>query len=554
TLYEEIEKGRKSVDNIDYTKVHEEVLQGPGLEKTKILQRKHSVAAMKVLNELPANDARRALQNIILAMQELFLSPVALYECVLIHVKVRDVSFAKPDCAYKMSLVRIYGMQTLLRTTHLRKSVVKVIAASVPPSSPSGASVPSRWIATGGISHDKLAPKPVPKHDWNRAVSEAEKIVGYPTSFLSLRWLLSDEIANVALHLRKLVGSNHPLLRTAKILIYNGKNNMQAWGLIVLLISKAVGHAPTVPDLEQDKSAGVLQSQRGLAEITEMIRTAHLVHQGLVNLQPLADAGNELGSDSDTIFGNKIALLSGDYLLGNACLQLAGLRNQPLIELISSAVRDLAESNFFGERDQQNNPLPSRPIECPVATDGPGRGSDVDLSFGDMVDNTQPLSLAGVMGNPEKEWALRHILGAGSLLGKSCQGTMMLAGQSEALQRRGYMFGKHLSLAWQTCIDLEPFSSDVLPAGGRFSLVSAPVLFHLDHDPSLYDEIQKGRESVDNINFAKVHAAVLKGPGPERTRALQKKHSLAAMEVLNELPPSDARTALQNIILAMQDI
>lgn len=52
--------------------------------------------------------------------------------------------------------------------------------------------------------------------DWNRAVSEAEKVVGYPTSFLSLRWLLSDEIANVALHLRKLVGSNHPLLKTAK--------------------------------------------------------------------------------------------------------------------------------------------------------------------------------------------------------------------------------------------------------------------------------------------------------------------------------------------------
>lgn len=51
---------------------------------------------------------------------------------------------------------------------------------------------------------------------WTKAVSEAEKIVGYPTSFLSLRWLLSDEIANVALHLRKLIGSNHPLLKTAK--------------------------------------------------------------------------------------------------------------------------------------------------------------------------------------------------------------------------------------------------------------------------------------------------------------------------------------------------
>lgn len=60
------------------------------------------------------------------------------------------------------------------------------------------------------------ATKDAEKPDLNRAVSEAEKIVGYPTSFLSLRWLLSDEIANVALHLQKLVGSNHPILKTAK--------------------------------------------------------------------------------------------------------------------------------------------------------------------------------------------------------------------------------------------------------------------------------------------------------------------------------------------------
>ena len=78
-----------------------------------------------------------------------------------------------------------------------------------------------RQVSTSFVLSEKLATatitKPVQKHDWNRAVSEAEKIVGYPTSFLSLRWLLSDEIANVALHLRKLVGSNHPLLKTAKL-------------------------------------------------------------------------------------------------------------------------------------------------------------------------------------------------------------------------------------------------------------------------------------------------------------------------------------------------
>jgi len=38
------------------------------------------------------------------------------------------------------------------------------------------------------------------------------------------------------------------------------------------------------------------------------------------------------------------------------------LRNQELVELISSAVRDLAEAEFVGDRDAQNNPLPSKPI------------------------------------------------------------------------------------------------------------------------------------------------------------------------------------------------
>lgn len=109
-------------------------------------------------------------------------------------------------------------------------------------------------------------------------------------------------------------------------LIYDGRSNMQAWGLIVLLISKAAGHASHIPDLEEDKSAGVLHSQRALAEVTEMIRTSTLVHQGMVNLQTLDRSGNELAADSELIFGNKIALLGGDYLLGNACLQLAGLR------------------------------------------------------------------------------------------------------------------------------------------------------------------------------------------------------------------------------------
>ncbi|XP_036337687.1 decaprenyl-diphosphate synthase subunit 2-like [Rhagoletis pomonella] len=396
------------------------------------------------------------------------------------------------------------------------------------------------------------AAKPTPpKHDWNRAVSEAERIVGYPTSFLSLRWLLSDEIANVALHLRKLVGSNHPLLKTAKHLLYNGKNTMQAWGLIVLLISKAAGHAPSVPDMEQDKSAGVLHSQRALAEVTEMIRISHLVHNSLVNLQPSSEAGKDTATYEDMAFGNKIGLLTGDYLLGHSSAELANLRNQEVVELISSAVRDFSESQFVGERDEQNNPLPCKPGSETLKTNGTATTESIDFDVNDVM---IPMNISKVMGIPEKEWECRNILNAGSLLGKACQGALKLAGQSEDMQRQAYLFGKHLSLAWQACLDAEPFQSSTLPIDTPFSLVSAPVLFHLEYDASLYDEIEKGRVSVENIDYAKIHKAILSGPGLEKTKALQRKHTTAAMEVLEKFPPTDARTALENIILAMQDL
>lgn len=54
-----------------------------------------------------------------------------------------------------------------------------------------------------------------PMAQWGKVIREAEKIVGYPTSFMNLRWLLSDEFANLATHLRKIVSS----------ILYNEFNN-----------------------------------------------------------------------------------------------------------------------------------------------------------------------------------------------------------------------------------------------------------------------------------------------------------------------------------------
>lgn len=79
-----------------------------------------------------------------------------------------------------------------------------------------------RQVSTAQKNQDKLAFKRQPvKTNWNQALSNAEKIVGYKTSFLSLSNLLSDEVTQLALHLRKLVGSSHPLVETAKYVLYS---------------------------------------------------------------------------------------------------------------------------------------------------------------------------------------------------------------------------------------------------------------------------------------------------------------------------------------------
>lgn len=105
-----------------------------------------------------------------------------------------------------------------------------------------------------------------------------------------------------------------------------GKTNSQLWGLIVLMVSKIAGSSPTLPESRREGSDGILEAQRVLAEALEMSRTAFLLHNGLVNLQSLPNAGNDLNGDSELILGNKIAILGGDYLQGLAAAKVAKLK------------------------------------------------------------------------------------------------------------------------------------------------------------------------------------------------------------------------------------
>jgi hypothetical protein len=45
-------------------------------------------------------------------------------------------------------------------------------------------------------------------------------------------------------------------------------------------------------------------------------------------------------------YGNKIAILGGDYLLANACTGLADLRNTYIVEMISIAIAEFTQVTF----------------------------------------------------------------------------------------------------------------------------------------------------------------------------------------------------------------
>ena len=108
-----------------------------------------------------------------------------------------------------------------------------------------------------------------------KAITNAEKLVGYPSSFSSLKYLAEEEPANFLGLAKKLVGSGHPLLLTARDLLSQDSHiGHSLGGLWVLLLSKAVGHNSSNGEiLESQLVNGIHLKQRIIADTTELINT-----------------------------------------------------------------------------------------------------------------------------------------------------------------------------------------------------------------------------------------------------------------------------------------
>ncbi|VVD04381.1 unnamed protein product [Leptidea sinapis] len=369
--------------------------------------------------------------------------------------------------------------------------------------------------------------------DWQDVITEAEQIVGYPTSFLNLRWLFNDEIANTAIHLRKLVGTNHPLLKTAKNILIGSKSNLQSVGLIILLVSKAAGFDSQNYTGEHHDS-GVLHAQRALAEIVEMKRTGHFIHKTMANLQDMEKCGDKY---KDFLYGNKIVLLTGDYLLAKCLQNLGGLRNNEVTELISTGLRDLVEGDFLGEHDDENKPVPTKP-----------KGSnDVKRNYlWEEEDNLLKLGSNEFLGQGKDEWLLRTMLTSGSLLGKGCQGAMKLANRNH-LEADAYKLGGHLAIMWQLYLDIKDFF--VHPYS--YSLVGAPVIIAMWEYPSLYGHIWKAKVEKRPMEYKQLYYAVRSTRSLEYITNFLNDELAAVMRCSDKLPLCDARVALQKMAMTI---
>lgn len=352
-----------------------------------------------------------------------------------------------------------------------------------------------------------------PPTHWNQVVSEAEKIVGYPTSFMSLRCLLSDELSNIAMQVRKLVGTQHPLLTTARDLVHDSRNNLQLRGLVVLLISKAAGPSSVNAACQDyDMASGIYSCQRSLAEITEVIHTALLVHRGIVNLNELQSSDGPL---KDMQFGNKIAILSGDFLLANACSGLALLQNSKVVELIANALMDLVQGVY--------------------------RENSTTAKENDI---TEDIGISA--------WKEQTFLSHGALLAKSCQAAMELAKHDAEVQDMAFQYGKHMAMSHKINSDLQPFIKEKTNDAMTFNLNSAPVVLHqefLGRDLWI-KQIAEAKEN-GRLNYAKLRETIKAGKGVTSAIDLCRYHGNKALVALESFPPSEARSALENIVFAV---
>lgn len=280
--------------------------------------------------------------------------------------------------------------------------------------------------------------------------------------------LVEKELGLLRSNVKTLLGSGHPALDSiAKY--YFQQEGKHVRPLIVLLMAQATNQlAPKWEErrdraLEMDKplsSANILNdenpdilskfgsilqnpftsttqptlllpTQTRLAEITEMIHVASLLHDDVIDL---ADTRRSAPS-APSLFGNKLTVLAGDFLLARASLSLSRLGSNEVVELVASVLANLVEGEVM------------------------------------QMKGNSPESFTKGSGKMTKEifdhYLKKTYLKTASLIAKSSRATTILGGcgigqgwaEGEVVKDIAYEYGKNLGIAFQVRYTFTRFRS-----------------------------------------------------------------------------------------------
>ena len=171
-----------------------------------------------------------------------------------------------------------------------------------------------------------------------------------------------------------------------------------------------------------------------------MIHAGTLFHDDVTDEHINPDGGTPQGQQSSmSSFGNKTAILAGDYFLARSSLSLARLHNTQVSEIMSTSIEHLARGQVMQIEDN-NDPL----------TDWSSSNAATMTTYGkdDDLPNTT-----------EQQQRLLNYLHkifykSASLLAHTCRSAALLGDYSEDLVDASYRYGKHLGMAAQLVDDI----------------------------------------------------------------------------------------------------
>ena len=150
--------------------------------------------------------------------------------------------------------------------------------------------------------------------------------------------LVEKDSTSLAGGIKELLGSDHPVLESCANYFLNIDSGKKIRPTMVLAISYALNAQGTT------ETGSSSTSQKRLAEITEMIHTASLFHDDVIDQ---AATHRRSTPSIHQAFGNKLAVLGGDFLLSRASISLARLRNVEVVELLSTVIEHLVKGEVM---------------------------------------------------------------------------------------------------------------------------------------------------------------------------------------------------------------